>query len=690
MEKKLVIVESPTKARTISRFLGNNFVVESSYGHIRDLPLSKLGVDVEHDFSPQYLIPAKARPVVKRLRAEAKKAHTIILATDEDREGEAIAWHLLFALGLEDKPGDNIVRIVFHEITERAIRDALSHPRDLDLKRVNAQQARRILDRLVGYKLSPFLWKKVYRGLSAGRVQSVALRLIVEREREIKKFIPEEYWTIEALLAKKQREESSPQSLRATLMSIDGKTLDKFGITQSADAEIVKNDLENASWTVEEVEKKAMVKNPLPPHTTSTLQQDAFRKLGFSAKQTMILAQQLYEGIELGEGPTGLITYMRTDSLTLSEESLTHAQNFIKKEFGEPYALPSPRRFKTTAKGAQEAHEAIRPTDPARTPESIKHFLERRQFRLYELIWRRFIATQMSAAIFDNTGVNINATPQKTNPINTRYLFRATGQMMKFDGFLKAYPVKFAEVDIPELKPHEKLALEELAALQHFTEPPPRFTEASLIKIMEKYGIGRPSTYAPTLSTIQDRKYVEKDERRRLVPTEIGFVVCDLLVEHFPEIVDIQFTAKMEEELDEIAEGKREWQPVIKEFYTPFAQHLEEKYKEVKKHEIEETTEELCEKCGRPMVVKLGRFGKFLACSGFPECKTTKTLKQAPQTIGMKCPKCATGDIIIKHTKKRRMFYGCSRYPECDYASWADPRNAQKEKEDLNQEDQGQ
>lgn len=690
LEKKLVIVESPTKARTISRFLGSDFIVESSYGHIRDLPLSKLGVDVEHNFAPQYLIPAKARSVVKRLRTEAKKAHTIILATDEDREGEAIAWHLLFALGLEDKPGDNIVRIVFHEITERAIRDALSHPRELDLKRVNAQQARRILDRLVGYKLSPFLWKKVYRGLSAGRVQSVALRLIVEREREIKKFIAEEYWTIEALLAKEKKEGAALSSVRATLAKIDGKTLDKFGITKSADAEIIKNDLNLASWTVEDVEKKAVVKNPLPPHTTSTLQQDAFRKLGFSAKQTMVLAQQLYEGIELGEGPTGLITYMRTDSLNMSEESLIGARNFIKKEFGEPYALPGPRRFKTTAKGAQEAHEAIRPTDPTRTPKSIKHFLERRQFRLYELIWRRFIATQMSAAVFDNTGVDIAALPRTTKPVHAHYVFRATGQIMKFDGFLRVYPMKFAEVDIPELKPHEKLILEELTTLQHFTEPPPRFTEASLIKILEKYGIGRPSTYAPTISTIQDRKYVEKDERRRLAPTEIGVVVCDLLVEHFPEIIDIQFTAKMEEELDEIAEGKMEWQPVIKEFYTPFAAHLEEKYKEVKKHEIEDTTEEVCEKCGRPMVVKLGRFGKFLACSGFPECKTTKTLKQTPQTIGMKCPKCATGDIIVKHTRKRRIFYGCSRYPECDYASWTDPRNPQKEKNDPKSEEQNQ
>ncbi|MBI2640812.1 MAG: type I DNA topoisomerase [Candidatus Sungbacteria bacterium] len=672
MKKSLIIVESPTKSRTISRFLGSNFVVESSYGHVRDLPRSKLGVDVENNFEPQYLIPRKAAPNVKKLKAAAQTAEKIILATDEDREGEAIAWHLISALGLEDKPGDKIERIVFHEITKKAIEEALKKPRDLDMKLVDAQQARRILDRLVGYKLSPFLWKKIYRGLSAGRVQSVAVRLIVEREREIQEFKPEEYWTISALLKKNKDE------FIAGLAKIGGEALDKFAIKNSREAgEIVKN-LEDAEWTVENVEKRAVSKNPSPPFTTSTLQQEAFRRLGFSAKQTMMLAQQLYEGMELGEGPVGLITYMRTDSVNLSEESLKEASGFLKKEVGEKYALPSPRRFKTKSKGAQEAHEAIRPTDPWRTPESVKTFLDRRQYRLYELIWQRFIATQMPQAIFDSTAVEIAVTSNQL-PV-TKYTFRATGQTLKFDGFLKIYPTKFAELELPDLTPQEKLELKELKPEQHFTEPPPRYNEASLVKTLEKYGIGRPSTYAPTISTIQDRGYVERYERRYLRPAEIGFVVNDMLVEHFPEIVDIQFTAKMEEELDEIAEGKRPWQPVIREFYEPFAKHLEQKYEEVEKHAVTETTDEICEKCGKPMVIKLGRFGKFLACSGFPECKNAKPIKTAPETIDMKCPKCVEGDIVIRRTRRGRMFFGCSRYPECDFASWTDPRKEKTEK----------
>lgn len=668
MAKSLIIVESPTKSRTISRFLGSDFVVESSYGHIRDLPRSKLGVDVEKNFEPHYVIPRKAAPNVKKLKEEARAAEKIILATDEDREGEAIAWHLVSALGLEDKPGDKIERIVFHEITKKAIEDALKTPRDIDMKRVDAQQARRILDRLVGYKLSPFLWKKVYRGLSAGRVQSVAVRLIVEREREIQNFKPEEYHTISAKLRKLEITNDKLQitnEFEALLTKINNKALDKFGIKDKEAADKIRSELEDADWTVESVEKKAVSKNPLPPFTTSTLQQESFRRLGFSAKQTMVLAQQLYEGVELGEGPVGLITYMRTDSVNLSEDSLAEAREFIKKEAGEKYTLPSPRRFKTKSKGAQEAHEAIRPTDPWRMPESIKNFLDRRQFKLYDLIWRRFVATQMQPAIFDATSVDVGA---------KNYTFRATGQAMKFDGFLKIYPIKLAEVTIPELTPQEKLELQELKPLQHFTEPPPRYNEASLVKILEKYGIGRPSTYAPTISTIQDRGYVERFERRYLKPTETGFVVNDMLVEHFPEIVDVQFTAKMEEELDEIAEGKMEWQPVIREFYEPFAKHLAEKYEEVEKHKVEEATEEVCEKCGRPMVIKLGRFGKFLACSGFPECKNAKAIKVEPEKIDMKCPKCGEGDIVIRRTRRGRIFFGCSRYPECDYASWTDPR----------------
>jgi len=678
MAKNLVIVESPAKGRTISRFLRSNFVVESSYGHIRDLPSSKLGVEVEKDFEPQYIIPRKASPTVKKLKQAATGAEKIILATDEDREGEAIAWHLTQALGLGNSKSQapnskqiqnskfkiqKIERIVFHEITQKAITEALKNPREIDMRLVDSQQARRVLDRLVGYKLSPFLWKKIYRGLSAGRVQSVAVKLIVEREREVQIFKPEEYWSIVATLLKVK------SNFDATLVKIDGKTLDKFAIKKAEEAEKIVNELNDAKWIVEKVEKRAVSKNPLPPFTTSTLQQESFKKLGFSAKQTMMLAQQLYEGIELGEGPIGLITYMRTDSVNLSLESLQTAHDFIKKEVGPNYALLSPRQFQTKTKGAQEAHEAIRPTDSWRTPESIENFLEKRQFRLYDLIWRRFLATQMPPAIFEATAAEISA---------KNFIFRTTGQVMKFDGFLKIYPLKLAEVELPVLEPKEELKLVELKPNQHFTEPPPRYTEATLIKTLEKYGIGRPSTYAPTISTIQDRGYVEKYDRRTLRPTEIGFLVNDLLVEHFPEIVDVQFTAKMEEELDEIAEGGIKWRDVIRKFYEPFAKQLEEKYKTVEKHEVGETTEEICEKCGKPMVIKLGRFGKFLACSGFPECKNTKSLKMELTTIQMKCPKCQEGEIIIKYTRRKKIFFGCSRYPDCDHASWTDPRKQKK------------
>ncbi len=671
MPKNLVIVESPTKARTISRFLGSDFIVESSYGHIRDLPQSKLGVDTEHDFEPHYVIPRKASPVVKKLKKEAKKAAKIILATDEDREGEAIAWHLKAALGLEENKKQTIERIVFHEITKKAIENALGHPRTVDIRRVDAQQGRRILDRLVGYKLSPFLWKKVYRGLSAGRVQSVAVRLIVEREREIEQFKPEEYWSLDVLLQK-----ASGEEFVASLFRIGENPVEKFSLKNKTDADAIIKELARASWHVAEVEKRAVSKNAPSPFTTSTLQQDAFRRLGFSAKQTMFIAQQLYEGVELGEaGSLGLITYMRTDSLNLSADAVQEATQFIKKEFGDAYVLPSPRQFKTKSKGAQEAHEAIRPTDPSRTPESIKNFLDRRQYRLYELVWRRFIATQMPAAIFDATSADVNA---------ERFVFRANGQVLAFDGFLRAYPTKFSETTLPPLSKGEALTLKELQPGQHFTEPPARLSEASLVKMLEKFGIGRPSTYAPIISTIQDRGYVEKYERRYLKPTETGLLVNDILVEHFPKIVDVQFTAKMEEELDEVAAGEKKWQPVIRAFYEPFAKNLEEKYEEVKKHEIAETTDEVCEKCGKPMVVKLGRFGKFLACSGFPDCKTTKTLKTAPATIGMKCPKCIEGEVIIKRTRRKRIFYGCSRYPACDFASWTDPRKPAEPKNEKN------
>ncbi|MBI2097125.1 MAG: type I DNA topoisomerase [Candidatus Sungbacteria bacterium] len=664
-QKNLVIVESPTKARTISRFLGKDFIVESSYGHVRDLPKSKIGIDFENNFTPSYIVPQKAKANVKKLKELAKKTAKIILATDEDREGEAIAWHLISALGLEDRPDDNIERIVFHEITEPAIQAALQNPRDLDTKLINAQQARRILDRIVGYKLSPFLWKKVARGLSAGRVQSVAVRLVVEREREIEAFKAEEYWTIEADV-----KTGKGEKFRATLAKTNGKPLEKFDIKTEADAKQIAEDAKDKDWIVANVEKKATSKSPFPPFMTSTLQQEASRRLGFSARQTMVLAQQLYEGINIGEGEVGLITYMRTDSTSMAQSAVIAARHYLEKQFGVSYTLPSPRFFKTKTRGAQEAHEAIRPTDPALSPDSIADYLDTRQLKLYRLIWQRFMATQMPPAVFDNTTADMAA---------GLYTFRATGQVMKFDGFLKVYPMKTEEILLPELKPAEKVIPSQVLPIQHFTEPPPRYTDASLIKMLEKAGVGRPSTYAPTLSTIQNRSYVEKDDRKRYRPTDMGIMVNDLLVEHFPEVVDIGFTAKIELEFDEVAEGSKEWQPVIREFYEPFSKHLEIKYEEVKKQIADEVTDGVCEKCGKPMVIKFGRFGKFLACSGFPECKNAKAINKEPVSTGVKCPLCREGDVVQRFTRKRRLFFGCSRYPTCTYATWTNPNGKKKE-----------
>lgn len=669
---KLVIVESPTKARTISQFIGKGFHIESSFGHVRDLPKSQLGVDVENNFEPKYIVPIKAKKNLNVLKKEAAKAETIILATDEDREGEAIAWHLLQSLGLEDTPGDKILRIVFHEITKKAIEQALKNPRDIDMHLVDAQQARRILDRLVGYKLSPFLWKKVARGLSAGRVQSIAVRLIVEREEEIEKFIKQEYWTI---LANLQSPKSDIQ-FQAQLIKIGDKTLDKFDIKNEAEAKKIVAATENKEARVESVEKNSQKKLAPAPFTTSTLQQTAFQRLRFSAKQTMMFAQHLYE--------KGFITYMRTDSLNISEDALASVSSWIKENLGEKYALPQPRKFKTKSKGAQEAHEAIRPTDPFKTPASLKSSLEPAEARLYELIWKRFVATQLPDAVVEATKVDIDI---------ANHTFRASGARLIFDGFMRIYGMKFTENVLPELfssqggsaSGGEKdiLDVKSITPLQHFTEPPPRYNEASLIKILEKFGIGRPSTYAPTLTTIQDRGYVEKDNERRLRPTETGKIVNGILVEHFPEIVDIGFTAKMEEEFDEIAEGKIKWQPVIKEFYEPFSKHLEEKYESVASQKTEEKTDEICQNCGKPMVIKRGRFGKFIACSGFPDCKTTKKIPEP--SLNMKCPTCAAsaerssnpGEVIRRRTKKGRFFFGCSKYPACDFASWAFPGSAE-------------
>ena len=641
----LVIVESPTKARTISKFLGKGFSVQSSFGHVRDLPKSKLGVDIENNFEPQYIIPIKARKNLNALKKSAEKSDRIILATDEDREGEAIAWHLAQALSAKSPE-----RIVFHEITKKAIDDALVHPRQIDINLVNAQQARRILDRLVGYKLSPFLWQKVARGLSAGRVQSVAVRLIAEREDEIEKFIKEEYWTIVASLE---------GSFEAKLVKIGEKTLEKFDIKTREEAEKITEEIAKNSAVIQSVEIKKEKKNPPPPFITSTLQQTAGQRIGFSAKQTMMLAQRLYE--------SGLITYMRTDSLNLSEDALGEAQNFISETFGAKYLLASPRKFKTKSKGAQEAHEAIRPTSIKETPEALKAKIEEKEWRLYNLIWRRFCASQMPEAEIESTKADI---------ASGEYLLRANGASLAFYGFLKVYPLQISENILPQLNEGQKLKIEKVSPQEHFTEPPPRYSEATLIKILEKYGIGRPSTYAPTISTIQERGYVERLEDKKLHPTETGKLVNKMLVENFPEIVDIGFTAKIEEEFDEIAEGKKEWMPIIKEFYDPFAKHLEEKYESVASQKIEEKIDEKCPNCGKDLVIKRGRFGKFIACSGFPECKFTKKLPEA--ALNMKCPKCNEGDVVRRRSKKGRYFFGCSRYPQCDFISWTLPQKEPK------------
>jgi DNA topoisomerase-1 len=661
----LVIVESPTKAKTIQRFLSSDFSVKSSYGHVRDLPKGKLGVDVEHDFEPQYVIPLLARKRIGEIKKSLPKATRVILASDEDREGEAIAWHLTQAFKLDPKKTE---RIVFHEITKKAIDSALKNPRAIDMNLVDAQQARRVLDRLVGYELSPFLWRKVAKGLSAGRVQSVAVRLIVEREREIQNFKSEEYWTIEALLKK----QNNAEEFIATLIKENDKPLEKLAIKNEAEVKKILGNLENSQWRVALVEQKEIQKYPAPPFMTSTLQQDAYRKLRFSAKQTMQIAQQLYEGVDLGsEGSAGLITYMRTDSLNLANDALAEIRSFILKEFGKNYAPPSLRIYKTKTKGAQEAHEAIRPTDIWRAPELIQKFLTPQQFKLYSLIWKRALACQMTPALLNLTIADIEA--KKTGAQNS-YTFRASGTQIKFDGFLKVYGSKIQENILPVLNIKELLDLIKLNPLQHFTQPPARYSEASLIKVLEANGIGRPSTYAPIISTIQDRNYVQKDANRKLMPTDIGFTVNDLLVEHFPKIVDLKFTAHMEEDLDRIAEGQEKWVPVVREFYEPFKKNLTEKYDEVKIQKAEaEPTDKICPKCGKALVIRTSRFGKFYACSDFPKCRHTENINNYK---GPACPKCIEGDIVAKRTKKGKMFYACSRWPDCDFALWDKPTGA--------------
>ena len=650
----LIIVESPTKANTIQKFLkGGDFIVRSSYGHIRDLPKSEIGINIEKNFEPKYIIPLKARKKVSELKKYFKKADKIILATDEDREGEAIAFHIAKILGIE-----NPKRIVFHEITKQAIDEALKNSRKIDIDMVNAQQARRILDRLVGYNLSPFLWKKVMRRLSAGRVQSAAVKLICEKEKEIKEFKPDEYWTIVASLLKIKNQKSKIKNneFEATLYKKDGKIILKLGIENKKEADKILEDLNGAEYKVSKIQKKERTQNPLPPFTTSLLQQEAWQKFHFSAKYTMRIAQSLYE--------KGLCTYHRTDSFNLSDQSLFGAEKVIKKKFGENYWAGYFRKYKTKSKSAQEAHEAIRPTNPEKTIEEIENKLKQEEQKLYDLIWRRFIACQMAQARIDSTTAEIETA--------SNYTFRADGQIIKFDGFLKVYPLLIKENILPEIKENEILELQKLIPSQHFTKPPARYSEATLVKVLEKYGIGRPSTYAPIISTIQTRNYIEKDEKRRLKPTEIGNIVNDILCEHFSDIVDVNFTAKMEKDLDEIADGKIEWQKLVGDFYFPFEKNLKKKEKEVPKKEIaEKKTGEKCPKCEKPLIVKYGRFGKFCACSGFPECKFTKPYLDSTK---IPCPKCEKGEVVKLKTKKGRLFYGCSKYPKCDYMSWQKPK----------------
>ncbi len=659
MNKNLVIVESPTKAKTIKKFLGSSYDVESSFGHVRDLPASKMGVDVLNDFEPSYTIPTRAKKNLSVLKKLAKTAKTIYFATDEDREGEAISWHLNFIL----KPKD-YKRICFHEITKDAILEALKNPRELDMNLINAQQARRILDRLVGYEISPFLWKKIAKGLSAGRVQSAALRLICEREQEIKDFNKQEYWSIKSIFQKI----NSDLNFESELIKISEKTLEKFYFTKSDDVENIITDIKEKKYSIESIEKKEASKNPLPPFTTSTLQQASNIRLGYSSKQTMMLAQQLYEGIKLGKESLGLITYMRTDSLNLSTSFIEKAASFITSEYGKEYL--ETRQFKTKSKNAQEAHEAIRPTDVTKTPESIKEYLDPKQYKVYKLIWERAVASQMSPSKMQRTKIIISDKEKN-------YSFVSSGNIITFYGFLKVYPMKIEEGELPDLKKNEALNLKDVSGDQHFTEPPARYNEASLIKIMEKLGIGRPSTYAPTISNIIARRYVIK-EQKRLMPTETGELINKVMVESFKDVVDYQFTATMEEGLDDIARGEKEWVPFLRDFYTPFKANLKEKYETVSKVELEDnTTDEVCEKCGSPMIIKLGRFGKFKACSNFPECKNTKNMTKE---LGIKCPKCEDGNVVTKRTSRGKTFYGCNNYPKCDFATWYKPTGTLCEK----------
>lgn len=661
MAKNLVIVESPTKEKTISKFLGSDFVVKSSYGHIRDLPKSQLGVDVEHDFEPKYVQMPKAKKILPELKKLSADSTNVYLATDYDREGEAIAWHLKEALKLPEK---KLKRITFHEITSEAIKEAVGNPRTIDIDMVNSQQARRVLDRLVGYKLSPLLWRKIKYGLSAGRVQSVAVRLICDREEEIENFKAQEYWSIQAELKKA---EGDPRAFMASLTSKGGKKFDKLDLKDKGSADTILTDLEGATYRVADVEKKERRRSPFPPYTTSSMQMDASRRIGFFAARTMKVAQRLYEGISLGsEGEVGLITYMRTDSVNIAEPARKEARQFIEKTYGADFVPEKPRVYKTKTKGAQEAHEAIRPSSVRRRPEDIKKYLSPEEYKLYDLIWRRFVASQMVDAIYDTVSVDISAKD---------YLFRATGRTLKFSGFLEVYDVSDEDEKeggaLPVLSKEELLDLLRLIPEQHFTEPPPRFNEASLIKALEEHGIGRPSTYAPIISTILDRTYVRL-EQKRFFPTNLGRLVNDILKKHFANIVDIEFTAAVEEKLDQVAEGKENWTKVVNEFYRPLENELAAAETNLQRQKVQpQVTKEICPNCGKLLVLRDSRRGQFLACSGFPECRTTfsidkegnKIVKPKPELTDIKCEKC--GRPMLKRIGKRGPFLACSGFPKC-------------------------
>lgn len=659
MADKLIIVESPAKANTIKKFLGGSTKVVASMGHIRDLPKSKLGINIEKDFEPEYINIRGKGELIKALKKDAASCKKVYLATDPDREGEAIAWHLAHILDVDNK---KITRVTFNEITKKAVKKAINEPRDIDINLVDAQQARRVLDRIVGYKISPVLWKKVKRGLSAGRVQSVAVKLIVDREEEIENFISQEYWNIYANV-------QDEKSKKDFIAHFTGKNNKKIELHSKEEVDNILNDIKSAKFIVKEIKKGEKKRNPAPPFTTSTMQQEASRKLNFTLKRTMSVAQNLYEGIKLPQGHTGLITYMRTDSTRISDEARNAAKTEIINTFGEEYYE---NRFYRTSKDAQDAHEAIRPTHIELSPEDIKEYLSPEQYKLYKLVYNRFLASQMSSAIYDTIQVQINAND---------YNFKATGQNLKFQGFMALYiegtDVKEDEIQgvLPPLEENQQVKLIKLDPKQSFTEPPARYTEASLVKALEEKGIGRPSTYSPTITTILDRYYIKK-EQKQLVPTELGRIVNKLLIENFSDIVNETFTADIETEFDKIAEGKEEWKKVIRDFYSPFIKEVEKVEKELEHVELQdEVSDIVCDKCGRMMVYKFGRFGKFLACPGFPDCKNTKAIIE---TIDVPCPNCG-GNVIVKKSKRGKKFYLCENNPDkCSYISWNKPKKGEK------------